>query len=332
MIFSDLVAWIGIAFCVSQSAMFSGLNLAFFGISRLQLKMEAQTSKQAALVLAMKEDSNFLLATILWGNVGINVLLTLISESVLTGVAAFFFSTVIITFFGEILPQAYFSRNQIRMASALAPILRFYQFLLYFVAKPCGLLLDAWLGKESTVYFRERVLQDMLKLHVEAQGSDVSSVEGIGAQNFLKIDDIPALEEGTSIDAASIIQFPTGDHLPIFPEFTRDISDPFLNAINASGKKWVVCTNCDGEPILALDADGFLRAALFTDRPIAPYDFGHRPIVIAEQTRLGDVIKSMRAAKSSQDEVIQKDVVLWWGDRPKIITGADLFDRLLHGI
>ena len=33
----ELFVWIGILFCVSQSAMFSGLNLAFFGVSRLRL-------------------------------------------------------------------------------------------------------------------------------------------------------------------------------------------------------------------------------------------------------------------------------------------------------
>ena len=48
----------------------------------------------------MRRDSNFLLTTILWGNVGVNVLLTLLSDSVLAGLAAFLFSTVVITVFG----------------------------------------------------------------------------------------------------------------------------------------------------------------------------------------------------------------------------------------
>ena len=62
----------------------------------------------------------------------------------------------IITFFGEIIPQAYFSRHALRMASMLAPVLRFYQFALYPVAKPTSLLLDAWLGKESVQFFGEQ--------------------------------------------------------------------------------------------------------------------------------------------------------------------------------
>ena len=108
----EVLIWIGILLCISQSAVFSGLNLAMFGVSRLSLEVEVSSGNQAATrVLGLRRDSNFLLTTILWGNVGINVLLTLLSNSVLAGVAAFLFSTVVITLVGEIAPQAYFSRN-----------------------------------------------------------------------------------------------------------------------------------------------------------------------------------------------------------------------------
>ena len=116
-----MMTWLGILFCISQSAIFSGLNLAFFSVSQMRLKIDAAGGNAAAAkVLAMREDANLLLATILWGNVGINVLLTLLSDSVMAGISAFVFSTVIITLFGEIIPQAYFSRNALRMAGMLA--------------------------------------------------------------------------------------------------------------------------------------------------------------------------------------------------------------------
>lgn len=109
--------------------------------------------------MALRNDSNFLLSTILWGNVGINVLLTLLSDSVLMGASSFLFSTIAITIIGEITPQAYFSRNALKMASMLSPLIKFYQFLFYFVAKPTGLILDAWLGKEGITYFAESELR-----------------------------------------------------------------------------------------------------------------------------------------------------------------------------
>ena len=61
----ELYVWLGILFCISQSAMFSGLNLAFFSVSRLQLEMEvSHGDKTAAKILKLRQDSNFLLTTI----------------------------------------------------------------------------------------------------------------------------------------------------------------------------------------------------------------------------------------------------------------------------
>jgi len=325
--------WIGIAFCVSQSAMFSGLNLAFFGLSRLQLEVEAATNPRAERVLAMRQDSNFLLTTILWGNVGINVLLTLLSNSVLAGVAAFFFSTFVITFLGEIFPQAYFSRNALRMASLLGPVLRLYQFLLYPVAKPAAMILDKWLGAESAEFFREQVIRDMLLKHVEHHDSDVDDVEGIGALNFLEIDDISAVSEGAIVDPASILKFPSDIDLPRLPDYEPDSNDPFLQSLHASGKKWVILADEDGQPQLLLDADGFLRDVILSHGHTDPYQFCHRPVIVkSAKTNLGSVIRMMKRSNKDSHGVIENDVVLVWTDNPRIITGADLFDRLLMGI
>ena len=80
--------WIGIFLCLSQSAMFSGLNLACFSVSRLQLEIDASNNNEDAVkLLSLRKDSNYLLTTILWGNVGVNTLLALLSGSVLGGVA-----------------------------------------------------------------------------------------------------------------------------------------------------------------------------------------------------------------------------------------------------
>ena len=116
------LVWIGIVLCLSQSALFSGSNLAFYRLSRLRLELDAKRDPRAGAILRLRNDSNFLLATILWGNVAINVLLALLANSVLIGVLAFVFSTFVITWFGEIMPQAYFSRHPLRTAAALAPI------------------------------------------------------------------------------------------------------------------------------------------------------------------------------------------------------------------
>src|SRR6201996_6665880 len=142
--------WLGIALCVAQSAAFSGLNLAVFSLSQLRLQLDADAGNaDAARVLELRKDSNRVLSTIIWGNVSTNVLLTLLSDSVLAGVYAFLFSAVVITLLGEIFPQAYFSRNALRMTSRFLPFLNFYLFALYPLTKPTAMVLDARLGKEG---------------------------------------------------------------------------------------------------------------------------------------------------------------------------------------
>jgi len=72
----EVLTWIEIVFCISQSAMVSGLNLAFFSVSTPRLEIEvAKNNSDARRVLALRKDSNFLLVTVLWGNVAANVLL-----------------------------------------------------------------------------------------------------------------------------------------------------------------------------------------------------------------------------------------------------------------
>lgn len=174
--------WIGILFCISQSAMFSGLNLAFFSISKLRLEVEKRKGNAAAAkVPTLRSDANFLLTTILWGNVGINVLLTLLSNQVIAEIGAFLFSSVFITIFGEIVPQAYFSRNALRLAGWLSPVLKVYQYILYPVAKPAAMLLGKWLGKEGLQLYRKRDLREMIALHINDETSEIDTVEGIGA-------------------------------------------------------------------------------------------------------------------------------------------------------
>jgi metal transporter CNNM len=329
--------WIGIALCVAQSAMFSGLNLAVFSISRLRLDLEvAGGSRDAQKVLNLRRDSNLLLCTIVWGNIATNVVLTLLSESVLTGIGAFVFSTFVITLLGEIFPQAYFSRNAIPIAAFFSPLIRLYQIILYIVAKPTALVLEYWLGPEGVQLFSERDFRALITRHAGLPGTDLGRLEAIGALNFLDIDDVPVSREGEPIDPLSIISLPMADSKALLPTFERSPKDPLLRQINASGRKWVIFVDdAYAQPYVVLDADHFLRDVLFDERPIAPEKYWHRPLVVADpDKRLGEVIGQMKVRpETPEDDVVDHDLILVWAkDQLRIITGADLLGRLLRGI
>ena len=331
----ESVIWIGIFVCLAHSAMFSGLNLAFFSLSRLRLEAEAGAGNAAAVkILTLRRDSNRLLTTILWGNVAINVLLTLLSSSVMLGAAAFVFSTFLITFAGEIIPQAYFSRHAMRMASLLAPVMRFYQRLLYPVAGPSAWMLDRLIGEEQILFMRERQLKGVIEKHIESDGAEIDFIEGRGALNFLDIDDVPISEEGEIIDPGSIVTLPTKVDLPLIPEVASP-TDPFLVAVNASGRKWVILIDDDGNPQLVLDADAYLRNVMTDTAAVDAYSHCHRPIIVTDaNSPLGHIIEKLREGTDvDSDAAIDKDIVLLWTDGvKKVITGADLLGRLLRGI
>lgn len=331
----SLLTWIGIAGCIVQSAAFSGLNLGVFSISKLRLELTAAGGNpHAAAALELRRDSNLTLATILWGNVSTNVLLTLLSGSMLTGAATFVFSTFAITFLGEIIPQAYFSRHALRLTGRFAPFLRFYRIVLFPIAKPTALLLNWWLGPEGIILFKERDLRALLTRHVGIAGTEVSELEAIGALNFLDLDDIPVMNEGEPVDPLSVIAVPFEKGRPELPHFRPSPDDPFLRQIDASGKKWVIFTDPAERPRLVLEAHHFLRDLLFQEMSVKPDGYWHRPIVVTdEHTTLGDVIGRMEVtAEHPEDDVIDNDIILVWGRQRRIITGADLLGRLLRGI
>ena len=333
--FSTTGAWLGVCACIIQSALFAGLNLAVFSLSLLRLQVEADGGNPDAVkVLELRHNANQVLATVIWGNVTTNVLLTLLSGSLLHGIAAFFFSAFAITMLGEIIPQAYFSRNALRVTSRFLPFLNFYRVVLYPLAKPTAMLLDAWLGPEGPAYMKERDLRSMLARHSTSEGT-IGKLEATGAQNFLDLDDISVCDEGEFVDVESIISLPLANQRCVLPEFKRSPDDPFLRQVDASGMKWVIITDAaTGEPAFVLDAHHFLRDALFNELEMDTSAYWHRPIVVRDtKAKLGDVIGQMRVVQETpDDDLIENDLILVWSTRKRIITGSDLLGRLLRGI
>ena len=326
--------WLGIILCIVQSGLFAGLNLAVFSLSLLRLQIAADGGNADAVnVLGLRRNANQVLATVIWGNVTTNVLLTLLSHSVLAGLGAFFFSAFMITLLGEIIPQAYFSRNALQMTARFLPFLRFYRVVLFPLAKPTALLLDWWLGAEGMAYLREQDLRQLIARH-GASGGTLGQLEATGAQNFLDLDDVPVCDEGEPLDSRSILSLALANQRCVLPPFDRSPDDPFLRQVDASGKKWVVVTDLDGEPAFVLDAHHFLRDALFNELFSDATAYWHRPIVIRDTTaRLGDVIGRLKVVpERPDDDVIEHDLILVWGAQKRIITGSDLLGRLLRGI
>ena len=332
----NMLIWLGIAFCITQSATLSGLNLAVFSLSRLRLEVAAEAGDtDAERVLALRRDANFTLVTILWGNVAINVLLTLLADSVMAGVIAFLFSTVVITFIGEIIPQAFFSRYALFVAARLSPLLRLYQIFLWPVARPVGKVLDVLVGHEVIPWFQEDELKDVIQQHARKGTTEIGRLEAIGAINFLALDDLPVIKEGELLDPRSIVSLPIKNGYPLFPSFQRTPEDPFLQKIISSGKKWVVITDDSGEPRFVVNSHVFLRGALFGGEDFNPRTICYRPLIVRQAyLPLGQVLSKLTVRPEKPgDDVIDEDLILVWSETERrIITGSDILGCLLRGI
>ncbi len=333
---SDVFIWLGIVACLSQSATLSGLNLAVFTVSRLRLETAAEAGDpDAKKVLSLRRDANFTLATILWANVAVNVLLALLAESVMAGVIAFLFATVVITLVGEIMPQAYFTRHALHVGARLTPLLRVYSLVFWPVARPVGRLLDRLVGPEGIDWLREKELRDVLWHHARDAGTELGRVEARGAINFLALDDVLVGAEGEPIDPRSIISLSVHDGIPVFPDFRRAADDEFLRRLESSGKKWVVLTDGTDAPRFVMDAHAFLRDALFGDEEFDAVAHCQHPLVVRDSaTPLGQVLGRLTVRPEEHgDDVIDTDLILVWAEEEKrIITGSDLLGRLLRGI
>jgi metal transporter CNNM len=332
----DYFIWLGILVCITHSAMFSGCNLAFFSLGRLRLEAETERGNvSAAKVLNLRKDANLLLCTILWGNVSVNVLLALLSDEVFMGIGGFLFSTIGITLVGEIMPQAYFSRHALKVGGFLSPVIRFYQFLLYPITKPCAVLLDGWIGPEGPTFFQERDIEIILERHIDQEDSEISANEGQGALNFLDLDDRKIIKEGNEIEPNTIYQFPSKLDLTILPSIEEEEGKAFIASLKKHHHRWAIIVNESGNPVIVMDTTKFLCDLNVEGEQTDIYAQCHRPIVVTEEeTYLDSVLgEFVVEADHSQDHVVDRDVVLYWtAEHKRIITGADIFGRLLKGI
>ena len=67
-------------------------------------------TEYALAIIPVRQSGNFLLCTLLLGNVAVNAALSILLTELSGGILAFLISTALIVIFGEIIPQATCSR------------------------------------------------------------------------------------------------------------------------------------------------------------------------------------------------------------------------------
>src|SRR5579884_2435695 len=100
------------------SAICSGLNIAVMSLDLGDLKRKAKLGNKAARkILPLRERSHLTLASILLTNVAAVSATSLVLNQRLSGWLAGLLATLLIVIFGEVMPQALFSKNQLGWSS-----------------------------------------------------------------------------------------------------------------------------------------------------------------------------------------------------------------------
>jgi metal transporter CNNM len=125
------------------SAICSGLNVAVMSLDISDLRRKAKLGNKLALrVLPLRRNTHLLLASILLTNVAVVSATTLVLDQRLNGLLAGVVSTLLIVVFGEVIPQALFSKNPLLWSSRFSNLLRVMITVTFVVSKPLQLLLD----------------------------------------------------------------------------------------------------------------------------------------------------------------------------------------------
>lgn len=162
------------------------LGMFSLGLTSLERKIKLG-DKKAAKIYQVRKNGSLLLVTLLLGNVAVNSAMAIFLGSIATGLIAGIVSTALIVVFGEILPQAMFSRYALSIGSKFVWIVRFFIILLFPIGKPLSMLLDFILGHEMPAIWSKQEIQEIIKHHEDSPDSTIDEDEEriiLGALTF----------------------------------------------------------------------------------------------------------------------------------------------------
>ena len=217
------------------SALFSGMTLGLLSLSPYELKRKKSLGdRDARRVYPIRQTGNQLLVTLLVGNVLVNSIFSIFLDSFLQSFFAILLSTILITVFGDILPQAFFARNGLKYGAKLAPVIERVLWLFSPVAKPMAWVLDRLLGDEvATIYSKDELVK-IVEEHSISADSDVAEDELRIVENVLNFGDmqidqvmtprsvIVGIEEGEILSPERLNELHASGHSR-FPVYAVDL-------------------------------------------------------------------------------------------------------------
>ncbi|MBQ9985766.1 MAG: HlyC/CorC family transporter [Oscillospiraceae bacterium] len=313
-----------IAVLVMLSAYFSATETAFSSLNKTRLRtMVENGDKKAELALALAENYDKLISTILIGNNIVNIAASsiatlmfvgLIADTDLAATVSTVVITVVVLIFGEITPKSIAKDSPERFAMFSAPAIR----VLIWVLTPLNFIFSMWKKLVSKIFKTEdnsKMSQEellMLVEEVEQEGS-LDTDEGELIRNAIEFGEQKAEDilthrvdlEGFAEDAdkaeiAELFEKTQFSRLLVYGESIDDI-------------------------IGFIHLKDFLTPHGITEKPIK--EIMSKPVFIQKSEKVNDLLKILQQNKSHIAVVIDE-----YGGTLGIVTMEDILEELVGEI
>ena len=303
-----------IALLVAFSGLFSGLTIGILGLSEEDLEIEASMGNAyARAILPIRQSGNLVLSTLLVSNVVVNAILSIFLSEISSGLIGGAISIVLITIFGEILPQSFAVKHGLRMGYFTLPLLRLALALFYSVTKPISLALDKLVGDALPAIHSKRKLSKVLE-YIENQG-------------VIDRDEERILLGGVSFSDKRVSEVMTPIEDAYMLSQTRVLSDELLHDIYASGFSRIPVYGEDRHDIVGLLYTKKLSIVNPEDEtPVVEVMSDEVPKIMASE-KLDAVLNKFQLKKKHLFVVYHTDA-----DAEGIITLEDILERIIGDI
>ena len=222
------------------SALFSGLVLGLLSLDITELevlkKCGTETERRhATAIIPMRRHSNLLLSSLVIGNVIVNYGLQEVLDTLFPGPIGFVTTTVCVTIFGEILPQAVCARYGLAIGAHTLCITGLVIILTFPVSYPLSKILDWTLGDEIAFVFDRERLQEYIRITKNYNNLDAQEINIItGALKIKKCTVshvMTKLKDVFMLDIESMINYKTitsivkrgFSRIPVYKENRRNL-------------------------------------------------------------------------------------------------------------
>lgn len=199
---STIITIISSIILLFLSAAFSGLNIGLMMAQPEDLRRKMESGdKVAKKVYRYRKDGNYFIVTILLGNVTVNTTLSLVLGSTIgTGILAGVIATLLITAFGEILPQSFFTQRGWRLTRYFFWLLDIVYVVFWPIVKPVSMLLDRYIGKEHPRLYSHEEFKQIISEQAKYSGSPIDYEESQIVAGALDFSHMTVADEMTPTD------------------------------------------------------------------------------------------------------------------------------------